>query len=266
MDRQVQLKESSFHDDWAASVDIEKIPVRAAFESPTALENRHILRLMGDIRGKKILDVGCGLGESAVYFALKGARVTATDLSPGMIQTVGRLATFHKVEVEALVSPGEELSVGDNQFDFVYSANTLHHVTSKQKFMEEIRRVLKPGGRCFLWDPIAYNPVINVYRRMAVKVRTEDESPLKLEDIAMVKSYFKKVNVRTFWISALTLFLKYYLIDKVDPNAQRYWKKIYEPQSLGWWRPFTAMDRVLTRLPLVRWLAWNVVIAGEKAG
>src|SRR6266536_5533948 len=127
MNEAAHARESAFHDQWAASVSLEAIPVRAAFESPAALENRFILRLMGDLRGKRLLDIGCGLGESSVYFGLEGAQVTATDLSPGMVATAVQLGRIHGVRVEGIVSPGEELPVPSNHYDVVYAANTLHH-------------------------------------------------------------------------------------------------------------------------------------------
>ena len=51
------------------------------------------------------------------------------------------------------------------RFDFVYVANTIHHVTSKENLFSQMRRALKPGGWFFSWDPLAYNPLINVYRK-----------------------------------------------------------------------------------------------------
>ena len=113
---------------------------------------------------------------------------------------------------------------------------------------------------------MAYNPVINVYRRMATEVRTEDESPLTLADLGLARKYFPNVQHREFWISTLLLFVKYYVVDRVHPNQDRYWKRILRetPQSLRWWVPLRALDAALTRLPLVRWLAWNMVMWGEK--
>jgi hypothetical protein len=113
---------------------------------------------------------------------------------------------------------------------------------------------------------VAYNPAINVYRRMATKVRTEDESPLTLRDLRLARKYFPNAQHREFWISTLLLFVKYYAVDGVHPNQDRYWKKIVRetPERLRWWMPLRALDGVLTRLPLVRWLAWNIVMWGEK--
>jgi 2-polyprenyl-3-methyl-5-hydroxy-6-metoxy-1,4-benzoquinol methylase len=262
----VHSSESDFHDQWALETPIAKIAVREAFEAPTAVENRAILTLMGDLKGKHLLDVGCGLGESSVYFALRGAHVTAIDLSPGMVDCAMALAKTHGVSIRGVVQSGEELEVPEEQFDIVYVANTIHHVTDKDRLFRQIHKALKPGGRFFSFDPIAYNPVIEVYRRMATKVRTEDEAPLTFGDVENARRYFPDLQHREFWILTLSLFLKYYLIDRVHPNRERYWKKILleTPRTLWWWTPLERVDRLLTQVPLVRRLAWNMVMWGEK--
>jgi SAM-dependent methyltransferase len=262
----VHSSESAFHDQWAQETPLENIAVREAFESLTAVENRAILALMGDLRGKKLLDVGAGLGESSVYFALLGADVTALDLSPRMVECATQLARAHGVSIRGVVQCGERLDVPEEHFDLVYIANTIHHVTGKDLLFRQIHKALKPGGRFFSYDPLGYNPVIEVYRRMATKVRTEDEAPLVFDDIEIARKYFPNVQHREFWILTLSLFLKYYLIDRVHPNSDRYWKRILRETSgsLWWWTPLDLADRFLTRLPLVRRLAWNMVMWGEK--
>jgi 2-polyprenyl-3-methyl-5-hydroxy-6-metoxy-1,4-benzoquinol methylase len=259
-------KEVDFHDAWASSTRVEDVAMREAFEAPTAFENRFCLEQMRDLRGKKLLDIGAGLGETSVYFALKGAEVTTMDISPGMVDFALRLGKHHGVSLHGVVSAGERLSVPDASYDIVFSANTVHHVTDKEQFFSEMQRVLRPGGKFFTWDPLAYNPVINVYRKMATQVRTEDESPLTFDDLKTARKYFRKVQHREFWISSLTLFLKYYLIDRLHPNEDRYWKRILKESesTLWWWKPFAALDGILTRTPGVRRLAWNMVIWGEK--
>jgi SAM-dependent methyltransferase len=262
----IHENETKFHDLWALSTPLDQIAVREAFEAPTAVENRAILALMGDLKGKRLLDIGAGLGESSVYFALQGAEVTAVDISPGMVDCAVALGKLHGVTINGVVQPGESLDVPKNYFDIVYVANTLHHVTDKDRMFEQIRRALKRGGRFFSYDPICYNPVINVYRRMASQVRTEDEAPLSFRDVSTAAKYFVKVEHREFWILTLLLFLKYYLVDRVHPNQDRYWKRILREkrETLGWWMPLERVDRVLTRIPLVRRLAWNMVMWGEK--
>lgn len=263
----VHDREAEFHDAWAAHTPLDAVLVRESFEAPTALENRFIVALMGDLRGKRVLDVGAGLGESSVYFALQGAEVTTTDISPLMVDKVLQLAANHGVAVTGIVSNAESLCVPENHYDYVYVANTIHHIHDRDRLFRQIYSALKAGGKFFSYDPLAYNPVINIYRRMATSVRTPDESPLTLTDLELARKYFPNLRHREYWISTLALFLKYFLVDRIHPNQDRYWKRILRetPKTLGWWMPLRALDEQLSRVPLIRWLAWNIVMWAEKA-
>jgi 2-polyprenyl-3-methyl-5-hydroxy-6-metoxy-1,4-benzoquinol methylase len=261
-------RERRFHDGWASGTEATAVRVRAAFEAITAPENRLILRLMGDLRDRRVLDLGSGLGEAATYFALQGARVTATDLSPEMCALAQETARRHGVTIDAVATPVERLSVPEASFDLVYGANLLHHVSDLDATLAAVARALRPGGRCFFWDPLAYNPAINVYRRMATAVRTSDERPLRFEVLALFRRHFADVRHREFWLTTLLLFAKYYLVDRVHPNADRYWKRILDetPRTIGWWfLPLQRVDGALLSLPLVRRLAWNMVVWARKA-
>jgi 2-polyprenyl-3-methyl-5-hydroxy-6-metoxy-1,4-benzoquinol methylase len=260
-------REAAFHDAWASDTKLSDILVRECFEAPTAMENQFILQRMGDLRGKKLLDIGAGLGESSVYFALQGADVTTVDISPQMVETALKLGAQFGVKLQGLVSGGEAPNLPEARYDIIYIANTIHHVQDRASLFSQMHRALKPGGKFFSYDPLAYNPAINVYRRMATEVRTPDEAPLTTADVRLAKKYFQHVGHREFWISTLMLFVKYYAKDRVNPNDDRYWKRILREtsKSLGWWLPLRAADKVLTRIPLVRWLAWNIVMWGEKA-
>jgi 2-polyprenyl-3-methyl-5-hydroxy-6-metoxy-1,4-benzoquinol methylase len=259
-------RESCFHDTWASDTPLDQIRVRECFESPTAVENRFILQLMGPLREKKLLDIGAGLGESSVYFALQGAEVTTVDISPAMVETALRLAKLNGVELKGVVSAGENLRLPNEYYDVIYIANTIHHVHDRSSLFAQIRAALKPGGWFFAYDPLAYNPLIQIYRRMVTAVRTPDESPLTVADVHLAKKYFSSVRHREFWLLSLALFVKYYLVDRVHPNQDRYWKRMLGEtrRGLWWWLPLRAVDSVLTRLPLVRWLAWNIVMWGQK--
>jgi 2-polyprenyl-3-methyl-5-hydroxy-6-metoxy-1,4-benzoquinol methylase len=259
-------REAEFHDAWANSTRLQDVLVRECFEAHTAIENQFILERMGSLQGKKLLDIGAGLGESSVYFALRGASVTTVDISPKMVETALELGRLHGVELEGIVSDAENLNLPASAFDVIYIANTIHHVQDRAILFEQMSRALKPGGVFFSYDPIAYNPAINVYRRMAMGVRTIDEAPLTVADVKLARRYFANVQHREFWLSTLLLFVKYFLFDRVHPNQDRYWKRILRETrtSLWWWLPLSALDRVLTRIPGVRWLSWNVVMWGEK--
>jgi SAM-dependent methyltransferase len=260
-------RERDFHDQWAEQTPLSRIRVFEAFENITAQENRFILNLMGNLKGVDLLDIGAGLGESSVYFALKGANVTANDISSVMLSRCVELGRMHGVEILPLLGNIDRFEFGEGRFDVVYGANVLHHVGDIGLFLNGVRKALKPGGRFFFYDPLAYNPAINVYRRLATKVRTEDERPLRFATLRIFRDTFTEVEHREFWLATLLIFFKYFIIDQVSPNDDRYWKRILteDPARIGWWfNPLIKVDDILLRLPLFRFLAWNVVIWGRR--
>lgn len=259
-------KERRFHDAWAAAIDVDGIRVADYFEACTAPENRFILRHMGDIQGKLLLDLGCGAGENSVYFAKKGARCVATDYSPGMVDVALKLATANGVTIEGCTANAMALNFPDNTFDLVYASNLLHHIPDPKIALKEMHRVLKPGGKACFWDPLKHNPVINVYRRMATAVRTDDEMPLDINIVNYIKALFSETAYDTFWIATLWIFLRFYLIERVDPNQERYWKKIIiEQERLApSYQRLEQVDKVLKKFPLMKRLAWNIAVVATK--
>ena len=260
-------READFHDNWAMEADVKDVDVRNFATAPTALENKKILQFLGDVRGLRILDIGCGLGEASVFFANLGADVTAVDISPAAIAKTKELAQYHNVKITAIVSSGERLPFDGNSFDIVYAGSMLHHLADINSFCIEVNRILRHGGRFCCFEPLKYNPIINIYRRIATEVRSKDENPLGVFEVTMIRKAFRKSELNFFWMATLALFLKYYLVDRVSPNEERYWKKIFKEteQSLAWWRPLLFLDeKIFTRIPALRWLSWNVVILCEK--
>jgi len=266
-EQETHEREAKFHDRWAQSTELDSIAVDEAFEAPTALENQYILKTLGCLKGKRVLDIGCGLGESSVKFAKMGAITTASDLSPEMVRLTYSNAQKLGLTVNTCAGPAETLDLPDGSFDVIYAANIIHHITDRARFFANVNRLLDKGGVFCAWDPVKYNPVINIYRRMATDVRTDDEMPLGREDLKKLRQFFPEVHVRFFWLLSLTLFMKYFVFDRVHPNKERYWKRIYREtnQTLWWWLPLRWLDSLLLRLPLMKWLSWNVVMICRKS-
>lgn len=259
-------REEAFHDGWASSVRAEEVMVRESFEACTAPEHRHILTELGDLKGRSLLDLGCGLGEASVYFATRGAAVTACDLSGEMLETTKRVAAHHGVTVKTHQAPAEKTGLPDGLFDVVYAGNMLHHVDIPV-VLDEIRRVLRPGGVFVSWDPLAHNPIINVYRRLAAGMRTEDEHPIQWSELSLFQDRFTSVRWRCYWLSTLLIFLKFYLVDRVHPSSERYWKKILtDAHKLGpLYRPLERLDCLILRLaPWLGRYCWNIVVVAVR--
>jgi hypothetical protein len=101
---------------------------------------------------------------------------------------------------------------------------------------------------------------------MAREVRTDDERPLHINMVRFVESLFTKVVHDTFWLSTLWVFLRFFLIERVNPNKERYWKKIIAEQRRlePSYRRLENFDRILKRLPFLKRFAWNVAVVATK--
>jgi SAM-dependent methyltransferase len=259
-------REEAFHDSWASSVDSTLIDVIKSNEVCTAPEMRFITSQAQPLKGKRLLDVGCGLGEASVYFARLGAQVTSLDLSEGMLQCTKKLSLQNGVEVETHKASAESFDLGERKFDLIYVGNLFHHVDIEDTIIK-IKRHLAPNGRLLSWDPVAYNPLINIYRRIATDTRTPDEHPLRKSDVEIFEKHFAKVNVRFFWLTTLVIFILMFAVQRRNPNKERFWKKVVDEGDK--WKylyvPLEKLDRaLLTVFPFLGWLCWNVVVTAES--
>lgn len=258
--------EEHLSDDWVKSTDVKMINVVKMNESCTAPEMRYITERLGDIKGKSVLDIGCGLGEASVYFALKGARVTAMDISHYMTDTALALAKANGVTIRVHQSSIEHFSLPKREmFDIIYVGNLFHHVDI-DKALERVVTYLKPKGILVCWEPVDYNPVINVYRKIATQVRSKDERPIRVEDLNKFRQYFGYVETHWYWLTTLIIFV-IMAISGRNPNKIRYWKAVVlEGDKWKWmYTPLEGLDRkLLTFIPSLRFLCWNVVIIATK--
>ncbi|TDU02432.1 methyltransferase family protein [Streptomyces sp. 846.5] len=94
----------------------------------------------------RVLDVGTGTGTAAAAAGVRGAKVTAVDAEPGMVELAARAAPAAGVQVAVL----PVLPFADGEFDAVVGNFVLNHVGRPRDALAELRRVLRPGGRIAL--------------------------------------------------------------------------------------------------------------------
>lgn len=97
-------------------------------------------------RGKRVLEVGVGLGTDFVRFARAGALATGVDLTGAAVDSVRRRLELEGLQAELLVADAENLPFSDGTYDLVYTWGVLHHTPDTERALEEVRRVIRPGG------------------------------------------------------------------------------------------------------------------------
>lgn len=108
-------------------------------------------------RGARVLDMGCGTGVLARELDAAGYDVVGLDPSQPMLGVMGREAP----NVEAVRGSGTDLPFSDGEFDFAVSVATMHHVADRaavRRALEEMARVVRPGGSVLVWDHNPRNP------------------------------------------------------------------------------------------------------------
>lgn len=100
--------------------------------------------------GKKLLDIGCGLGNDLSRFIAGGAIGIGIDISPTAIELATKNLSQRKLPAELIQMDGESMSFEDNSFDVVYCHTVLHFTPNPNALIQEIHRVLKPGGKAIL--------------------------------------------------------------------------------------------------------------------
>jgi SAM-dependent methyltransferase len=188
-----QEAERAFHDHKFATGDSLPKHYRA---NPTAPVFGRMLEMLGrDLTGLRVLEYGCGEGWVTCELAARGARVSAFDISPVAVEQtrtlLARRGLLDRCSVEVMA--GERLLFEDSAFDAVVGFAILHHLELKSA-LNELRRVLAPGGKAYFAEPLGSNPLINAYRRLTPQYRTADEKPINLEELAGEAALFSRLE------------------------------------------------------------------------
>jgi malonyl-CoA O-methyltransferase len=139
------------YDLWASTYDLESNPL-------IVLEENVTLGLIGDVKNKRVLDVGCGTGRYCELLAKKGASVTGIDPSSRMLECARRKIT-HGCKFELCLGKIEDACFPTSHFDVVVSTLTLGNVLELEPVIKEVSRIIKRRGRLIVSDMHPYWPV-----------------------------------------------------------------------------------------------------------
>lgn len=173
--------------------EAERIRYKYHYHIPPIL-NRIITTLQPD---GTFLEIGCGMGTDALQIAKKGIAVTAIDLTEEGVRLAKERFSLYGYCADIRVADAENLPFGESYFDCVYSFGVLHHTPDTQRAINEIHRVLKPGGEAYI---MLYNKMSLNYMAHLL-TRTSFDAGLKGERCPLEKAYTK--------MEALSLFNKF---------------------------------------------------------
>lgn len=205
-----------------------------------------LLDALGPLEGAAVLELGCGAGDLSLQLLSRGARLTALDISPRMVQ----LARSRAPGASFVVSPAEETGLPDASFDVIVGKWVLHHVDVAAA-AAETHRLLAPGGRALFFENQDRNPVLRLARRGLWGSRrlhwvgTEDERPLTQSDFDVLRSTFRSVS------------LDY-------PNLY-FFEALSRALGHRFHRPLSGLDRFVWRhLPFARPWSWHVLVSSRR--
>jgi ubiquinone/menaquinone biosynthesis C-methylase UbiE len=123
-------------------------PERDAYQKP-----EKVLKYLGDLKGKKIMDIGAGSGYFSIKLAEKGAQVIAADVSDEFQAVLKKRIEDNNLEnIELRKIPYDSPDLADNEVDMVLIVNTYHHIENRADYFSRVKKGIKPEGELVVID------------------------------------------------------------------------------------------------------------------
>lgn len=189
-----------------------------------------------------VLEIGCGTGYFTREIAKTGAMVTAIDISPELLQIAKE--EIPDTNVTFLLENAYELSFNDLTFDSIVGSSVLHHLEIA-KAIQEMFRVLKPGGSIFFTEPNMMNPQIALQKNIPALKRKLGDSP---DETAFFRWSLRKLLLKSGFVNISTV-----PFDFLHPAVK--------PSLI----PFISSVGVsVEKIPLLKEIAGSLFISAQK--
>jgi SAM-dependent methyltransferase len=210
------------------------------------------------VRGKRVLDYGCGPADFGLWLATEGAEVTLLDLSPAAIELALRRAQASAVVVRGMAADASRLEMlRDGEFDLVFACAALHHTLKYPGALAELARIMKPGARLVLAETWGGNPLLNAARRLRARGAGEAEEQgegiiFSRNELQALHPYFDELRVEHLNLLAMAK-------RAMRGRFEKAWVRLTM-------RSLEAIDAGLLKLapPLENWCG-EAVITGRRA-
>jgi SAM-dependent methyltransferase len=184
------------------------------------------------LRGKLVLDVGCGMGRFAEVATRWGARVIGIDLSVAAEVAARNLAGR---EFKALQADVFQLPFAPQSFDFIYSIGVLHHTPDCERAVKVLPQYLKPGGMLAVWLYSGYNKwyrFSDIYRRYTHRMRPQTLHGILRVGVPVLNSVDRGLRVLPL-VGRPIAGLVHHLFP-VNRNPNREWRVL---DTFDWYSP-----------------------------
>ncbi len=190
-------------------------------------------RVLGDVAGRAVLEVGCGAGQCARWLVTRGARAVGLDLSLRQLQHARRIDQDTGVPVPAVCGTATDLPFPDDAFDVVFSAfGALQFVADAGRAVREVARVLRPGGvfAFSVTHPVRWSlPDDPTREGLVVTSSYFDRTPYVEQDDAGQVTYVEHHRTLGDWVAVLA-GTGFRLTDLLEPE----WPEGHERVWGGW--------------------------------
>lgn len=169
----------------------------------------------------RILDVGCGTGQTAAYIAEQyGAKVTGIDINPIMVEKAKNRMEKYQLPVDTIQGSIEESLIKDGEFDFIISESVLSFV-NKPKALKEIFRLLNNGGRFFANE-------LTINQELTPTIEEEIKQFYGLDSVLMEKNWIDLFEQAGFKNIKIHIQKQSLLQNNINPEFQ--YSEYIEPE------------------------------------
>ena len=201
----------------------------------------------GDLNNRKIIDLGCGSGETSIFLAKCGASVISVDLSSTAINILSDYCRTNDINNVFPTKMAAQDIASLGKVDFVFGSMILHHIEPFTDFTRALKEVVGSEGKCFFWENNARSNLMMWFRKNVVgkywipKHGDDDEYPLTQGEICELEKHFS-VRVEYPELLLFRMISTYLLRGHIEP-------------------PFSYLDRLFFRFDRIKKLSyWQYIL------
>lgn len=181
----------------------------------------YAFHLLGDVRGKTVLDLGCGTGENILPLVKRGAHVIGIDISPDLIALAERRLRESGSQAVLKVGSAYETGIPSESVDAIFCMSLVHHLDIAV-VCEEMQRILTKSGFVVLKEPIRLSKTYGRLRSLLPSHAdvSDYEHPLTSAELAILTERFQATGIRYFRLPFVALVLRTFPV----PVRRMAWK------------------------------------------